>query len=839
MGVIAKGGENNNYFFAVSSITTTQPVSGAKIEVYNFQQQKIASADTDSEGTATLSLDKRAFFAVVKKDNNTTYVKMGDGNSLSVSNYDVDGTRLQKGLKGYVYGERGVWRPGDTLFIGFILNDKAAKLPPSHPIKLKLSDPNGKLVHQAVQTYDDNNHYKFIVPTEANAPTGNWEAVVSVGGAKFYKRIKIETIKPNRLKIKNGFNGKVLSAHEANTANLEVTWLHGAVAKDLKVEMQAKFMKDATSFKGYQNYVFDDPAQTFKTEEVNIYSGKVDNNGKATVTLKPSLKSSASGMLKAAIITKAYEKGGDFSTDVITASYSPYTSYVGVKMPEPNKYGIIETNKANRFDIVSLTEDGKIKPNRKVDVRVYNVKWRWWWDATHNNVSSYNSALSNVPYFSKTVTTDAKGKASFTLNVPENDWGRYLVRVTDVESGHSAGETIYMDWPYWSGRTKNNGGEEAAMLVFTTDKEKYSVGEKAVVSFPSSEGGRALISLENGSEVVATYWTNTIKGETKVEVPITAKMAPNVYVNVTLLQPHANTKNDAPIRMYGILPIEIVDKNTILEPQITMPSVLKPEQKATIKVSEKSGKAMTYTVAVVDDGLLDLTRFKTPNAWDAFYAKEALGIKTWDIYDDVIGAYGGKINQVFSIGGDEDLGGGKAKKANRFKPVVIYLGPYTLEKGETQVHSITMPKYIGSVRTMVVAANEENSAYGSAEKTTPVRSPLMLLASLPRKITPGEKVTLPVTLFAMEDKIKNVTVQVKTNNGLKVVGGASQTVSFTQPDEKIAYFDLEVGNVTGIGKVTVTAQSGREKASYDVELDITNPNPVTQNFKELVLEPGA
>lgn len=839
LGVIAKGGENNNYFFAVSSITTAQPVSGAKIEVYNFQQQKIASADTDSEGTATLSLDKRAFFAIVKKDNNTTYVKMADGNSLSVSNYDVDGTRLQKGLKGYVYGERGVWRPGDTLFIGFILNDKAAKLPPSHPIKLKLSDPNGKLVHQAVQTYDEKNHYKFIVPTEANAPTGNWEALVSVGGAKFYKRIKIETIKPNRLKIKNGFEGKVLSAHESNTASLQVNWLHGAVAKDLKVEMQAKFMKDATSFKGYSNYVFDDPAQTFNTEEVNIYSGKVDANGKATVTLKPSLQSSAPGMLKAAIITKAYEKGGDFSTDVITASYSPYKSYVGVKMPEPNKYGIIETGKNNRFDIVALTENGKAKPYRKVDVRVYKVTWRWWWDATHNDVSSYNSALSNTPYYSKTVTTDAKGKASFMLNVPENDWGRYLVRVTDVESGHSAGETIYMDWSYWSGRTKSGGGEEAAMLVFATDKEKYSVGEKAVVSFPSGEGGRALVSVENGSEVVATYWANTAKGETKVEVPITAKMAPNVYVNVTLLQPHATTKNDAPIRMYGIVPIEVVDKNTILEPQISMPSVLKPEQKATIKVSEKSGKAMTYTVAIVDDGLLDLTRYKTPNAWDAFYAKEALGIKTWDIYDDVIGAYGGKVNQVFSIGGDEDLGGGKAKKANRFKPVVIYLGPYTLKKGETRSHSITLPKYIGSVRTMVVAANEDNSAYGSAEKTTPVRSPLMLLASLPRKITPGEKVTLPVTLFAMEDKIKNVTLQVKTNNGLKVVGSASQTISFARPDEKIAYFDLEVGNATGIGKVTVTAQSGSEKASYEVELDITNPNPVTQNFKEMVLEPGA
>ncbi|RYF60895.1 MAG: hypothetical protein EOO39_31935, partial [Cytophagaceae bacterium] len=350
--------------------------------------------------------------------------------------------------------------------------------------------------------------------------------------------------------------------------------------------------------------------------------------------------------------------------------------------------------------------------------------------------------------------------------------------------------------------------------------------------------GRALVSVENGTQVLQTYWVPTQKGETQLTIPVTEKMAPNVYIYITLVQPHATTANDSPIRLYGIVPIEVIDKSTVLEPQIAMPEVLKPETKTTIKVSEKNGKPMTYTIAVVDEGLLDLTRFKTPNAWDAFYAKEALGVRTWDIYDDVIGAYGGKVNQVFSIGGDEDLGGGKAKKANRFKPVVIYLGPYTIGAGQTRSHDITLPQYIGSVRTMVVAANTDLSAYGSAEKATPVRSPLMLLASLPRKATPGEKITLPVTLFAMEDNVKNVSLTVKTNNGFRIVGPATQAVSFARPDEKIAYFDLEVGNLIGLGKVTVTATSGNSKASYDVEIDIVNPNPVTTNYKEVIIDAG-
>lgn len=105
-----------------------------------------------------------------------------------------------------------------------------------------------------------------------------------------------------------------------------------------------------------------------------------------------------------------------------------------------------------------------------------------------------------------------------------------------------------------------------------------------------------------------------------------------------------------------------------------MPDVLEPEKEFEVKVSEKDGKAMTYTLAVVDDGLLDLTRFKTPNPWNSFYAREALGVKTWDMYDLVMGAFGARLEKAFAIGGDEDLKGKKQVKANRFKPVVMFYG---------------------------------------------------------------------------------------------------------------------------------------------------------------------
>lgn len=839
VGVIAKRGENKSYLFAVNNIVTTEPISNARVDLYNYQQQKITTGATNSEGIASFQLDKFAYFAIVSSGDQSTYVKLDDGLSLSVSNFDVAGETLQKGLKGFIYGERGVWRPGDNLYLSFILNDASNKLPKSHPIKFRLNDPNGKTTYQTIQKTNELNHYSFTVPTSADAPTGNWEAMISVGGAKFYKSIKIETIKPNRLKIKNTFQRAVLSSSYPNTSNLEVTWLHGAIAKNLNVEMQAKFSQQATTFKGYKKFTFDDLVRQFSTEEINVFSGKLNENGKASVNIEPKLQGQAPGMLRASFITKVYEEGGDFSTDVISTTYSPYKTYVGIKSPEPNRYGMLETRTNNRFEVVTVDENGRPKSVRNLEVKVYKVEWRWWWDASTDNLSNYNSSNATTSYKTFIINTDANGKGGFQFALTDEEWGRYLIRVSDNPNGHATALTVNIDWPIWSGKTRNRDASTANMLVFSTDKKNYAVGEKAQISFPSSEGGRALISIESGSKVVQTIWAKTQKGETKVEVPITSAMAPNVYFNITLLQPHASTKNDSPIRMYGIVPIEVVDKNTILAPTLSMPDVLKPEQTFTVKVGEKTGKEMTYTIAVVDEGLLDLTRFKTPNAWDSFYVREALGVKTWDIYDDVIGAYGGKINQIFSIGGDQDLGGGKAKKANRFKPVVLYYGPFKLGKGQTKSHQLKLPKYIGSVRTMVVAGDANTSAYGSVEKATPVKSPLMVLASLPRKISPSEKVTIPVTVFATEKNIKNVSIQIKTSNGLQVMGSATQSLTFAQPDEKMAYFNLVVGSATGIAKVQVIATSGKEKSVYDVEIDMTNPNPVTNTFTDVILAPNS
>ena len=835
LGIIAKSGNNKQMHFAVTDLKTTAPLSGVTIEVYNYQNQLLNTVQTNNEGLAQLNMDKKPFLLVAKQGKQKGYLRLDDGSSLSLSKFDVQGEVIQKGIKGFIYGERGVWRPGDSLYVMFILEDQDKLLPKNHPVSFELINPQGQLVTKMIKTNGLNGFYNFSTKTEADAPTGNWAAKIKVGGAVFRKTLKIETIKPNRLKINLDFGVEKLTIANSNiSGNLNVKWLHGAKARNLKANITTTLFQSKTTFKRYPDFEFDDPARKFESEEITVFDRKIDNEGNAPVKVNLNVSDEAPGMLKANFVARVFEESGDFSIDRFSMPYSPYSYYVGIKMPKGDKArGMLLTDTAQTVEVVTVDEDGKPVSRSGLEVEIYKVEWRWWWSTGVDNLASYVSSSYHNPIIKKTLNTK-NGSGKFTFRVDYPEWGRYLVRVYDPYSGHATGKTVYLDWPGWAGRAQRENPGGQAMLSFSSDKKKYNVGENVKVNFPSAKGGRALVSIESGSKVIDAYWVETEANETNFNFKVTEEMTPNVYVSITLVQPHQHTANDLPIRLYGVIPIMVEDPNTKVKPVLTMPKVLTPEEEFTLSVKEQNGKPMTYTIAIVDEGLLDLTRFKTPNPWKSFYAREALGVKTWDMYDFVMGAYGGKIAQMLSIGGDGENVGAKGNKANRFKPMVKFIGPFELGSNDNQSHKIQMPRYVGAVRTMVIAGQEE--AYGFTEKSTPVRKPLMVLATLPRVVGPGEVVKLPVTVFAMEKHVKNVSVEIKANKYFK--GAAKKTITFNEIGDQVVNFDLEVAKQLGIGKISVIVKSGKEKAQYDIEVDVRNPNPPVVDYFDAVIAEG-
>ncbi|WPP48994.1 alpha-2-macroglobulin family protein [Catalinimonas niigatensis] len=835
LGIIAKRGENDQLYVAVTNLRTTEPLSGVDVRLYDFQQRLITEGSTDGDGELMIMSERQPYLLVASEGGQRGYLRVDDGSSLSLSSFEVAGQEVSNGIKGFIYGDRGVWRPGDSLHINFVLEDRAKTLPPNHPVIFQLENPRGQVVQRIVRTNAVGNIYNFSTATDADALTGNWTANVQVGGATFTKNLRIETVRPNRLKIDLDFRtDRFVARNSRPTGQLNVSWLSGANARNLRAEFEIQLSPGRTAFDDYPNHTFEDEARNFSGERREVFDSRIDEEGRASFDVDLSLEQEVPGVLNATFFGRVYEEGGNFSIDRFTIPYYPYSSFVGMDVPQGEGMGgALLTGESHQVSLVVVDERGQLLNRRELEMSLYKLDWRWWWEQSGNYIANYVGNEYQEPVLQETISINS-GKTNWSFSVEEEAWGRYYLRACDPESGHCTGEVVYLDWPEYAGRDGRNAPQAAAMLSFSADKASYQVGEEARISIPAKGEGRALVSIEDGTEVLKTYWVELEEeGETAFELEIEENMTPNIYVHVSLLQPHAQTVNDLPIRMYGVIPLEVTDPDTYLEPVISMPEKIEPEGEVIITVSEANEKPMAYTIAMVDEGLLDITNFETPSPHDYFYAHEALGVKTWDMYDYVIGAYGGKLERILAIGGDEAGRGEGSRRANRFQPVVKFLGPFFLEEDEQNIHTIRMPNYVGSVRTMVVAAYE--GAYGQAEQTTPVSKPLMILGTLPRVLSPGESLKLPVDIFAMDNSVKSVRVSVNTSDLISLQGKNSEEMFFANPGDRIVDFGLSVSEQVGIGKVEINAAAGPIRADYNVEIDVRNPNPpVTTAISTLV-----
>lgn len=836
IGIIAKIGADNSLNVFTTNMVDASPIP-ANISVLDFQLNELGKKSTDANGYTSFTPEERPFLVIAERNGQKSYLKLDDASSLSMSNFDVSGSQIRDGIKGFIYGERGVWRPGDEMYLSFMLEDKSNRIPANHPVVFELRDPNGQLIDKQVSTSSVNNLYVFETATSDDDLTGNWTATVAVGNATFSKNIKVETIKPNRLKIDFELDRERVTYNARNISpQMNVKWLTGITGANMETNVEVKFSPIKTTFEGFGNYKFDNPSKRFSQDYYEeIFSGSTDENGKTSFSYQMPEASGASGALKAHFKLKAFEPGGNFSIGTKSVEYYPFSSYVGIKLPEGDEKGWLLTDEDHQMDVVLLDSEGKPVSSGNLNVKLYKLNWRWWWDQSEDYSVNYISNGNKTPVRSGRVNI-SNGKGKFNFKIDKEDWGRYLVVTEDRASGHSSGKVFYVDWPGWAGEGKSGFG--ASFLQVSADKKSYKVGETAELSIQGLEGSKALVSLENGSKIVDHFWASVDKGQATISVKVTPEMAPNVFAHVTLLQPHAQTSNDLPIRMYGIAPLSVSDEKTILRPEISMSKNLEPNQEVSIKVSEKDGKPMTYTIAVVDEGLLDITGFKTPNAWNHFYRREAIGVKTWDIYDDVIGAFGGRLERLLAMGGDgEEMGANADKKQidNRFEPVVKFLGPF-YSNGSTKTHKFTMPQYIGSVKTMVVAGN--NGAYGSAENATPVIKPLMVLGTLPRVVGPGEKVQLPINVLSLKDQLKSATVTVKTEGLMSLTGSNKQTVKLKNGQNTTAYFDLAVADAIGNAKVTIHAKSGGITSSQVINLAVRPANSEQTVVESFTLEKG-
>jgi len=837
IGIVAKLDANReNIYVATANIETAESLADVNIDIFNFQNQKIGSGKSKKDGLSKIKITGTPFYIKVKKDKEIGYLKVSNGSAIPTSQFDVGGTHLKQNINGFIYGERDVWRPGDKIFLTFVLDDRDDVLPKNYPVRMELFNTSGEIIQTKVNSKPAGDMYSFEMNTQSSSKTGKYRVIAYVGNQKFTKNIAIETVVPNRLKIELKVNKDILKKNDNDLkGSVYGQWLHGANAAGLKTDVNVKTFAMKTSFGNYNDYIFDDITREFKGDKQDIFSGTLDKDSKVDFPINLNIYGSPAGMLKAIFSTRIYEEGGNFSSSSQGFVYHPYNEYVGLKLPKGDaKRGMILTDKDHAVNLAMLDSSGKAVANKDISLTLHKISWKWWWDKKNESLAKYAQSYSYNLISSGSVKTDKNGQASWNLRVNYPSWGRYLVKACSKESKHCSSKVVYIDWPGWAGRAVEQNNNGIATLTLSSDKDKYKVGEIATVTLPKSKSSRLLVSIEDGTDILEQYWVDSNKKN--IKIPITEKMAPNFYVSVTLLQPHNKRENDRPIRLMGVLNIMADNPKTHLNPILKMPDEVAPQKVFEIDVEEKDGLAMDYSLAIVDEGLLGLTNYKTPSLHDYFYQRKGLQVKTWDLYDEIVGAYSGKLERMLDVGGSGVAKDKLRNKKRRFEPVVKYLGTFSLAKNETKTHKVTIPKYIGAVRVMLVASKE--SKYAKAENSLLVRTPISLIATMPRVLHTDEEISVPVEVFVLKDGIKSVDVSVEVESEYFDVIDGVKRLEFSKKGEKITQLKLKTKNKIGKAKVTISAKSNKEITSKIIYIDISSINPRTSESLSKRLEPN-
>ncbi len=831
LGLVAKATEGKGLNIYASDLRSAQPINGVKVNLYTQAKQLIGTVQTDSQGMAYLEDADDVFFIVANNQREYSYLTIMNNRKLETSQFDVSGVNYEKGINGYFYGERGVWRPGDTIFLSFMLEDAEKVLPKDHPVKLNIFNSRGVLHSSNTKLDNIDGLYVFPIVTTHTDPTGNWRAEANIGNYTFRKKLKVETIKPNRLKIRHDLANEKLYDLKNDKIEINSTWLMGTPASGLKAKVEANINSVDPEFENYKEYEFVDPARKINSSNIVVFDGTLDEDGLGSFKFDLDKNESFPGNIKANLNTRVFEKSGNYSNYYSANILYPYQSYAGVKLPK-SRWGrnYISSQTGTQIEFVSVDAKGKAKANRKLKVGIYESRWSWWYNRSDRNIYKYNSDKHYGALDTFTVVTNAQGVASYNTDFGDI-YGNYMIRVCDEVSGHCSGEFFY------TGSWGSTMEEDNSMtkLTISKDADTYKVGDEVKLSFPSSADANILVTIESVNGVLRSEWLPSQGEKTEFSFIASEDMLPNIYVNVNMIQTWER-ENDLPIRMYGIVPIEINDPQKVLEPVIQANEVFKPNSKVDVRISESNGRAMAYTIAMIDEGLLDLTNYKKPEPLDHFYAKQALGVRTWDMYDDVINKNGGEIEKIISVGGDgENLEGAAKANANRFIPVVHFDGPFYLEGGASKTHKIDIPNYMGSVKLVVVAKSE--SSYGSSEKVVPVKKELMLLTTFPRVLTLGDQVAIPVNTFWTENRQTNVSLNMKSNEVVTPVRSEAN-VSFEKAGDKIATLLADVGEKEGIAEFRIEGLAGGFSSFDELEIDVRNPNPIESKVSDFLLAGG-
>lgn len=813
--------------FALDSVSN-KPLSDVQITAINAKNQNIYLKRTNTQGFVSFDDAKPIMYLNATKGLDTTILKLNA--PLMLDGFDVSGLE-QIHTQAYIYSDRGVYRPGESANINIIA--RADSKPITHPIQISIISPQGKNIVENITLKEQLFglfSYKFT--TENSYPTGIYKLKAEIGGSTFWHNISVESVVPNRIKVDISGPQKIsLKQLETGNMGFEVNsnYLFGAPANDLDVEANF-YLRDVEFYaKAYSDYSFIHPSNYSYSTSIKT-EGKLDANGHIFIGLDTKEIDKIGKNFNGIFSAKVFESGGRAVSAAESVNIEIYDSFIGIKKLENRHIGI---NSPIRIPIIVLSNDTQ-EPIADKNLRytIYHNSYSWWWDYRDNSDFTKSFKEDKNTNLIQDGVLVSKLEPTMLTFTP-NQSGEFFIEIEDEENNVKNGVFLYA----------SEDGEpviapKLTQLKLQADKQSYLSTDKAKISFESTKNAKALVTIVRQDEIIERFWLDTQEGQTSFNIPIKDSYAPNIYVAVHLLQDYNTLDNDRSQRLYGAIPLMVENKDSKLDIKIDAPQAIRPNTDFNIKLSNKEGKKVAYTLAIVDEGLLDLTNFISPNPWAYFYQKLAFTLSAFDNYDEVIGRTIGKILQTHKVGGDEVFDKDNRKNFNqvqRFKPVVFYSAPImSNEQGEAHF-TYNMPAYMGSVRIMAVALNDKS--YGSAYSNMKVSAPVAMLSTIPRSLKIGDSFTLAIEVIPTQENVGKTTL--KFESGSKITLDKKHIVlNSSDKTSQIAYVNAKVSDeYIGEDFINITLENNDFRMYEKTEIDILPNNPYTTISKKFTLEP--
>ena len=813
IGLIAKQGAEKMVVFA-SSIKTATALDGVTVNVYGKNNQLLGTGATGKDGVAEINVAQKSFagyapaMVIAKTAEDFTYLPFTN-TRVNTSRFDVGGKHSNpSGLDAFVYAERDIYRPGEKLNYAVLVRDRSWKPAADLPEKIRFLMPTGKELKTLRKGLNEQGATEGNLEISTAAITGTYtmEVYSSNDVLLATKAFNIEEFVPDRIKITTRLEQPQLRPSESTTLAINAVNFFGPPAANRKVETEIQIRQKAFTAKKYRDYDFTLANQQSFTDK-QVQEGTTDEGGNASVSFEvPSMYQNL-GVLQALFYTTVFDETGRPVSRLTTANIFTQGVFYGIKNDDSYYYPL---NSAVKFSLVSVDKNGNPVASG-ANVRVIKHEYRT--VLTKNGeFFRYESQKEDKIISEKQLTIGDQTAYNFIPRSP----GDYEIRVYRPGASTYVSKSFY-SYGSWGNTASSFDVNTEGHVDIQTDKEKYLAGETAKLLFKAPFNGRLLVTVEREG-LLSHQYLDVEKRTATMELKLAAEHVPNVYVTATLFKPHE--MSDMPLTVAHVFQnISVEEKDRRIPVQISAPKTTRSKTRQ--RVTVKAAPGSYVSLAAVDNGVLQVSDFKTPDPYGFYYQKIALGVTAFDMYPLLFPELRGRFS---STGGD---GTSLEKRVNpmpakRFKILSYWSGLKKADGSGNAVFEYDVPQFSGEVRLMAVAFKDER--FGNAEATTTVADPVVLSSSLPRFISPGDTVLVPVTITNTTNRTATGNVGVTANGPVSVVGNPSQTIAIQPTSEERATFQLVANNSINVSKIVVTVNALGENFSEETAISVRPPS---------------